>query len=70
MTILKSELINYKNNTILKETTDKKNHKFIYSIINSKNSLFDNIQFFKLEDAKKYITMFESLKSGDIYENI
>ena len=37
MIVLKSELIKYKNNTIIKEVTDRRINKIQYFIINTKN---------------------------------
>lgn len=60
MLIIDSKIIKYKNINILKEKTDKKFD--LYSLINNKNKLFNDVQFRKLKDCKMFID--EMLKGG------
>lgn len=60
MFIIDSKMIKYKNINILKEKTDKKFD--LYSLINNKNKLLNDVQFRKLKDCKMFID--EMLKGG------
>lgn len=59
MVIIDSKIIKYKNINILKEKTDK--NFDLYSLINNKNKLLNDVQFRKLKDCKMFIN--EILKS-------
>ena len=60
MLIIDSKIIKYKNINILKEKTDKNFN--LYSLINNKNKLLNDVQFRKLKDCKMFID--EMLKGG------
>lgn len=61
MFILESKLEKYKNVNILKEKTDRKFN--LYTLINNKNELLNDVQFRRLEDCKRFIN--EILKGGN-----
>lgn len=61
MTILESKILKYKNINILKEKTDKNFN--LYTLINNKNELLNDIQFRKIEDCKTFINRI--LKGGN-----
>jgi len=61
MFILESKLKKYKNINILKEKTDK--NFYLYTLINNKNELLNNVQFRKLDDCKRFIN--EILKGSE-----
>ena len=60
MLIIDSKIIKYKNINILKEKTDKNFN--LYSLINNKNKLLNDVQFRTLNDCKMFID--EMLKGG------
>lgn len=53
MVILESKMIKYKGINILKEKTDRKFN--LYSLVNNKNYLLNDVQFRQLEDCKIFI---------------
>ena len=53
MFILESKIEKYKNINILKEKTDKNFN--LYTLINNKNELLNNVTFRRVEDCKNYI---------------
>lgn len=55
MLILESKIIKYKNINILKEKTDKNFN--LFSLINNKNELLNNVQFRTLKDCKNFINL-------------
>lgn len=55
MLILENKIIKYKNINILKEKTDKNFN--LFSLINNKNELLNNVQFRTLKDCKNFINL-------------
>ena len=55
MLILENKIIKYKNINILKEKTDRKFN--LYTLINNKNELLNDVQFRKLKDCKNFINL-------------
>lgn len=61
MFVLESKLEKYKNINILKEKTDRNFN--IYTLLNNKNALLNNVQFRRLRDCKNFIN--EILKGDE-----
>lgn len=61
MFILESKKEKYKNVNILKEKTDRNFN--LYTLINNKNELLNDVTFRRLEDCKRFIN--EILKGDE-----
>lgn len=65
MLILENKIIKYKNINILKEKTNKNFN--LYSLINNKNELLNDVQFRKLKDCKNFINLIlEEMKENEL----